>query len=157
MTEPRRFRLVDAILLIVVIVGAGACRAGYLNQYADNARNAGPFRVQDDRSGDLTALEKNLKAGNGFYFQPPLATKEEPTAFVAPAYPMMLSLLDRFVDDWNAKARWLQAGLGTLAAGLYFLIGRRVFRNLFVGAWQGLSVPSILSGLSTRRRSTTEC
>ena len=80
MIEPRRFGLADVILLIVVIASAGACRAGYLYKYADNAKAAGPLRVKDNTSSDMDALVANLKAG-----------KEEPTAHVAPAYPLLLS------------------------------------------------------------------
>src|SRR5262245_38306552 len=48
--ETRRFGLADVILFITILLGAGAARAWYVYDQADNAQGDGPVSVQDVNS-----------------------------------------------------------------------------------------------------------
>ena len=151
MSEPRQFGLMDLLFLLLVLAAAAVCRFGYLYKYADNGATFGPMHVQDDyeydKTQDIKTLVTNLSTEKKFRLKEPLAAEERETAFVAPGYPFVLSLIDRFTasgegdERWSQvgkKVRWLQAVLGTLAAGLYFLFARRAFRSLFVATLAGI-------------------
>src|SRR5208282_6807821 len=133
MIEPRRFGPGELVLLLAVLAAAGGARAYYLRQAAGNGTSAGPVIVQGE-AGNLDTLVDNLKAGRGFVERPPLAGAEEASAFAAPGYPWLLSLVARFDIDLKKTVRWAQAGLGALTAGLYFLFARRAFRSTLVAA-----------------------
>jgi hypothetical protein len=94
----------------------------------------------------------------GFRAKPPLATQEEATAHCAPLYPFFRSLIDYDLADmlaakgdtaakteenrlsWaNMLHRYINLGMGSLTAALYFLIARRVFRSTLVGFLAGLA------------------
>jgi 4-amino-4-deoxy-L-arabinose transferase-like glycosyltransferase len=138
MTEIPRFRALDLILLLLVLAVAGGVRAGYLKACADNGYNAGPFRVQDDRSGDIQPLVDNLIEFQWFGGFAPFAKVEEQTAHTSPGYPWLLALLARLPSYLPPTVRWIQCGLGALTAALYFLFARRAFRSRFVGLLAGL-------------------
>ena len=140
MTEVRRFGLVDVLLLLLVLASAAGTRASYLVVCAENGTNAGPWRVQDDPPQELLSLALNLKERNWFGSEAPLAAahQQELTAHTAPAYPWLLSLVARLPVVFDPAVRWLQVGLGTLTAGLYFLFARRAFRSRFVALLAGL-------------------
>jgi hypothetical protein len=156
MSDVRRFALVDVILLALVLVVAGAARCWYLAACADGGQRSGPIAVQDqppklaatstDMRGqrnpnELDALVHNLNQHNRFACLAPLAEQEEPTAHVAPGYPWLVAMAEKLTGDPPAAdrwIRWLQAGLGTLTAGLYFLFARRAFRSQEVGVLAGL-------------------
>jgi 4-amino-4-deoxy-L-arabinose transferase-like glycosyltransferase len=157
MTEMRRFGLKDSLLLLLVVAAAAGARVGYLLKYADGASATGPYLVEapsprlhglpagavlrgQERPTELDALLHNLDKDQWFGSLAPFAPAEEQTAHVSPGYPWLLSLLGRAVgaDHLDALVRWLQAALGTLTAGLYFLFGRRAFRSLAVGTVAGL-------------------
>ena len=70
----------------------------------------------------------------------PLADHEELTAHVSPGYPLLLGLLASVLDAPTLEpvVRWVQAALGALTAGLYFLFARRAFHSLYVATLAGL-------------------
>ena len=148
MTELRRFQAADALLLLFILAAAFAVRATYLLTCTVPQRPDGWLRVQDPpppvpgRTGEteLGELYHNVKEGRGFSCHAPFADRDEPTAHVAPGYPLLLGLLARVLDDekLGTAVRWGQAFLGALTAGLYFLFARRAFRSLFVGTLAGL-------------------
>jgi 4-amino-4-deoxy-L-arabinose transferase-like glycosyltransferase len=143
MSALRRLDLANLLVFVVIVAAAAGARVWYLNVGADNATTEGPIRVQDKspRAAELEVLVKNLKEKNSFESKPPFADKEEPTAHVAPGYPYFLSVLQH-VQDEPAKAeqlaRWIQAGLGALAAGFYYMIAVMAFRSRLVGILAGV-------------------
>jgi hypothetical protein len=140
MTDMRRFGLADALLLLAILAGAAGARVAYLSLYCQNGAGDGPYQVQDDWSEERVALVANLRQGHVFQSRAPLAARDETTAHVAIGYPWLLSLLDggwlNLPDD--QLVRWLQCGLGTLTAGLYFLFARRAFQSLLIATLAGL-------------------
>jgi 4-amino-4-deoxy-L-arabinose transferase-like glycosyltransferase len=157
MTELRRFGLADLLFLLLVLGVAAAARAGYLVASAESGRTAGPLLVQDrpprlrNQPADTTllgrsapneqdALVHNLKERSWFGCPAPLASGEEATAHIAPGYPGLVAVLARVSGEasLDRSVRWLQVGLGTLTAGLYFLFARRAFRSLAVATLAGL-------------------
>jgi 4-amino-4-deoxy-L-arabinose transferase-like glycosyltransferase len=151
MVEKHRFRLVDFLLLVVVLAVAGGLRADYLLTCADAGRNAGPLVVAapapmapdsspDEPVTELDRLIRNLRERQWFACRAPLAAADEPTAHVAPGYPSLLALLASFVDAsvLDSTIRWIQCGLGTLTAGLYYLFARRLFGLRSVATLAGL-------------------
>src|SRR5262249_9499493 len=100
--------------------------------------------VQDRPPAEQDALIHNLEERSWFGCRAPLAAKEEETAHTAPGYPWLVASLVRVVElaTRDRTVRWLQCGLGTGTAGLYFLFARRAFRSRAVGTLAGL-----LSGL----------
>jgi 4-amino-4-deoxy-L-arabinose transferase-like glycosyltransferase len=139
MAEMRRFTLTDGLLLAAIVALAAGTRAGYLVSCADNARNPGPLLVQTTPA-ELETLVANLKDNQRFASRAPFAAKEEETAHVAPGYPWLVSALGRMVDAAAREStmRWLQCGLGTLTAALYFLFARRAFQSRTVAVLSGL-------------------
>jgi hypothetical protein len=141
MTDLRRFGGLDLVLLLVVLVAAAVLRVGYLKGGGLSGAGDAPYRMQDDEKAEREALVAALRQGRGFVAaNAPLAAGEEPTAHVAVGYPWLISLLD---GSWvkletDDLVRWIQCALGTLTAGLYFLIGRRAFHDRWVGALAGL-------------------
>lgn len=141
MIVPRRFGLVDALLLLAVLAAAAGTRAGYLYVACGQGTNDGPFQVQSDWHAERDALVEQFKATRLFIAKAPLAEGPEPTAHRAVGYPALLGLLESQWPDRGAAwqlVRWVQAGLGVLSAGLYFLIARRAFHSLAVGTLTGL-------------------
>lgn len=157
MTEVRRFRLLDAALLLVVLLAAAATRLAYLSTVAEGGTAAGPLRLQDPspvppypegvelhgrkNPTERDALLHHFKATTVFRSIAPLAAKEEATAHVAPGFPLLLSALEMLPLEWGPverTLRWLHLGLGTLTAGCYFLFARRAFRNRIVATLAGL-------------------
>lgn len=154
---PRRFGLVDGLLLLLVLGVAAGARVWYLSACADNGNSSGPLQVQDhsprppyaagtvlrgrEQPTELDALVHHLKAENSFTSLAPLAGKEERTAHVAPGYPLLLTLLENSpvdLDSVDRTVRWLQCGLGALTAACYFLFARRAFWSLGVATLAGL-------------------
>jgi hypothetical protein len=132
-----RFRLADTLLLLLTIALAGGARAAYLLQYADTA---GPLVVQTapPEQEELTA---GVRDHGLLLCRAPLAATEEATAYVAPGYPWLLGSLGRLPIDASAQpslVHWLQCGLGTLTAALYFLFARRAFQSLLVAGMTGV-------------------
>jgi hypothetical protein len=156
MSDVRRFSVVDLVLLLVVLLGAAAVRCGYLWSYADQAATAGPLQVQGPGPvltelpastalrgrappTEFDALVHNLKEYRWFGSLAPFAAAEEKTAHVAPGYPWLLSVLALSqAEAIDRTVRWLQAGLGSATAALYFLFARRAFQSRVVGALAGL-------------------
>jgi 4-amino-4-deoxy-L-arabinose transferase-like glycosyltransferase len=148
MSENPPFRLIDLALLLLVLAVAAGARGWYLMECADSGRNSGPLRVQDATpAAERDALVRNLKDGGSFSGLAPLAAKEdkeEPTAHVAPGYPWLLAVahygpvLSGYAPEPDRAVRWAQAGLGALAAGLYFLFARRAFGSRLVALLAGL-------------------
>jgi 4-amino-4-deoxy-L-arabinose transferase-like glycosyltransferase len=137
MTELRRFTLTDALVLLAILVLAGGLRAGYLISCADSARNDGPLRVETplpQREHLLANLKHQRLA------LPSTDGEDEDTAAVSPGYPVLMAAVNRLVEDaaLPSAMRWLQCGLGTLTAGLYFLFARRAFRSLLVAGLAGV-------------------
>ena len=86
------------------------------------------------------ALIHNLKEHQWFGSLAPLTNSEERTAHTAPGYPWLLALLERSPVDLgqiDQVVRWLQAALGALTAGFYFLFARRAFGNRLVSTLAG--------------------
>jgi Dolichyl-phosphate-mannose-protein mannosyltransferase len=157
MANTRPFRFIDLIYLLLVLLIAGAARAGYLFVYADKARTVGPLLVQDPPSllrdlppaavpagekppNELEALAHNIKENNWFGTLAPFAKEEERTAHYSPGYPWLLGLLAKMIDaaSLDSTVRWIQCGLGVLTAGLYFLFARRAFYSRTVALLTGL-------------------
>jgi hypothetical protein len=157
MSETRRFGLAELLLLLIVLAVAAGARACYLCACADNANSDGPLQVQDARPPlalppqtelrgrpsptELDALVHNLKEYNWFGSLAPFAAVEERTAHTSPGYPWLLALLARAPLDLgptDRTARWIQCGLGSLTAGLYFLFALAAFRSRLVALLAGL-------------------
>jgi len=155
MAAIRRMDFVDVIAFVVVVAAAAGARIWYLNVAADNGTTSGPLRVQDAQppatSGteargraapnELDVLVANLTKDNRFAARPPFAQREEETAHVAPGYPYSLSMLERLTGDAERTdlfARWIQAGLGALTAGLYYVTALIAFRSRTVAVLAGL-------------------
>lgn len=141
MTELRRFGLLDALLFLAVVLGAGGTRAWYVAVCADNARSSGPLHVQDELPPEQWQLIRNLQENGSFVCRAPLADDEEVTAHTSPGYPWLFAQLSRaFQDTLTAQhlMRWVQCGLGALTAGLYFLFARRAFRSLAAATLAGI-------------------
>jgi hypothetical protein len=138
MTTVRPFGLGDAVLFLLVLAAAAGVRAGYLAFGCDSARQGGPILVQGE-APELRALVTSVKERGLFASQAPFAATEEPTAHTAPGYPWLVGLLARLPVDLDPTVRWIQSGLGSLTAGLYFLFARRAFRSLLVGFLAGLA------------------
>src|SRR5258708_5142323 len=139
MAAIRRMNLADVLAFVLIVAAAAGVRVWDLNTAADNATTNGPLRVQDAgpsapsdanprgrASGtELDVLVENLKEHNKFAARPPFAKAEEETAHISPGYPYFLSLIERLTGDADKTdqlARWIQAGLGALTAGLYYVI-----------------------------------
>lgn len=157
MTPVRPFGGADFLMLLVVIGAAAGARAGYMMNCADNGNSPGPLVVQDAQPPlaglpadtelrgqkdptELQALANNLKEHHWFGSLAPFAPAEEQTAHVAPGYPWLLSLADRYAEPVVAdrRVRWVQVGLGALTAGLYFLFARRAFNSRMAATLAGL-------------------
>jgi hypothetical protein len=141
------------MLLLVVLTAAAASRVWYLSVCADYAQKDGVLQVQDaalptvppagaePRSKELAALVQNFKDQRDFVGRAPLSRGEEPTAHTAPGYTLFLAGLELAPVDLspvNRTVRWIQCGLGTLTAVLYFLFALRAFGNLWVATLTGL-------------------
>jgi len=154
MPDSRRLRILDLVLFLVVLATAAGARVGYLISYADNATSEGPLLVQDPspeldlpsgssmrgqaRITERDALAHNLKQDSWFGSLAPFAAQEEQTAHVAPGYFWLLAEFDKWLPDGDFYLRWFQCFLGTLTAGLYYLIARRAFPSLLVAVLAGL-------------------
>ncbi|HMF14896.1 MAG TPA: hypothetical protein VKE94_21420 [Gemmataceae bacterium] len=155
MATIQRLGLTDVIVFGMLLAVAAGVRVWFLSIAADNGTTIGPLRVQDARppapadtnprgrstGTELDVLAGNLKDKNQFACRPPFAQQVEETAHVSPGYPYFLSLLDRVSDGPDKAdqvARWLQAGLGALTAGLYFVIALVAFRSRVVAILAGL-------------------
>ena len=147
MAQKVRLGLVDLVLFLLVVAVAAGARAGYLLALAGGARSDGPLLVQAPSprltglppgtvlNGSSTpteqdALVSNLREHRWFGSLAPFSSREERTAHTSPGYPWLLGLLGRVVAAPNdaVVVRWVQCGLGALAAGLYFLFARLAFR-----------------------------
>jgi hypothetical protein len=125
MADTRPFGWADVLWLLLVLSVAGGLRGGYLWRYADMGRQIGPYRVQevpDAREG-----------------------VDKVTTHISPGLPTLLEWLARAVgrDDkvlLRSWVLWLQCGLGTATAGLYFLFARRAFASRIVAVLAGLAV-----------------
>jgi 4-amino-4-deoxy-L-arabinose transferase-like glycosyltransferase len=138
MTVPRPFRLIDAMILLLIVALAGGARGWYLSECAMGGSNSGPVRVQDASPLDQReTLVRNLKEQGFFSGLAPLSDEQEPTAHVAPGYPWLLAQATRFSDP-DVLVRWVQVALGALTAGLYFLFARRGFGSTLVATLAGL-------------------
>ncbi len=139
MAQTRRFTWMDGLLLLAILLVAAGTRAGYLIACADSARNDGPLRVET-APPELGTLVGNLKNQYRFALPSPSSEDLQDTAAFSPGYPILMAGVNRLVDDpaLPSTMRWIQCGLGTLTAGLYFLFARRVFRSSLVAVLAGL-------------------
>jgi hypothetical protein len=156
MTEARRFGFVDMILFVLVLTGSLGARVWYLSVSAENAATEGPLQVQDalprldlpfgnsmnaqPQPNEMDALIHNLKTERWYGTLAPFASAEEPTAHVSPGYPWFrywLEAIPGLPAPIDASIRWLQAGLGAITAGFYFLFARRAFQNRMVALLSG--------------------
>lgn len=160
MSNLRRFGSSELMLLLLVVIAAAASRVWYLTVCADNAQSEAVLQVQDPSSGppaegvaagaeprdpartsELDALVRNLKEERRFAGPAPLSRGEETTAHTAPGYAFCVAGLELPLGDASSVdrlVRWIQCGLGTLTAALYFLFALRAFGNLWVAALTGL-------------------
>jgi 4-amino-4-deoxy-L-arabinose transferase-like glycosyltransferase len=134
----RRFTWMDGLLLSVVVAAAAGLRAGYLITCADYAHTDGPLRVQTPLP-ELESLVRNLKTQQRFALTSPSTGEEIDSAAVSPGYPILMAVVNRLVEDaaLPSTMRWIQCGLGTLTAGLYFLFARRAFLSSLVAVLAG--------------------
>ena len=129
MANTRPLGLVGALLLLLVLLLAGAARAGYLAYYANNAHSPGPLLVQDAPAplrdippeagggkapNELQSLVQNLKDKTWYGTLAPFAKEEEQTAHYSPGYPWLVGLLAKQVpaEKLDSTVRWIQCGLG---------------------------------------------
>src|SRR5262249_2651691 len=155
MNDLRRFRLVDLVLFLAVLLTAGGVRVWYLSSLAGGGTTDGPLHVQDARPAlplppdsplhgrsdptELDALVHNLTEHRWYGSAAPFAHAEEKTAHAAPGYPWLLSWLEQArMQPVDRTVRWLQAVLGALTAGFYFLFARQAFQSRLVAALAGL-------------------
>jgi hypothetical protein len=167
MAEMRRFALVDFLMLLLVLVVAGGTRAAYLITCAEGGNSVGPLIVQGpplrpgdtpDRTTNNETMDLAASLQEGWFASKAPFSKDgevEGTAHLAPGYPYLLGLLNiglkkvkppegeekgwpKFHEKLESAARWIQMGLGTLAAIFYFLFARRAFRSLAAGTLAGL-------------------
>jgi 4-amino-4-deoxy-L-arabinose transferase-like glycosyltransferase len=162
MTEMLRLKPIDLLLALVVLLTAAGIRVSYVWFLAERGHDSGPFQVQDPRPtlkglpeggvtltgtqpNELDALAYQLKEKQRFSAQAPFASEVEPTAHTTPGYPSLLCLVEMLGEKANldrdamaASVRWLQCGLGSLTALLYFFFARRAFRSLLVGFVAGM-------------------
>jgi 4-amino-4-deoxy-L-arabinose transferase-like glycosyltransferase len=160
MYQPRPFRLFDLLLFLVVLAAAGGARAWYLCEFAQcgEADASAIWRVQQPTSplqvvgamplASSELLVENIKQQGvlqGFRTVAPLKSEPEVTAHASPGYPVLRAYGERAAADFAgdrltpvAAMRWLQALLGTLTAGFYFLLARRAFDSAFVGFLTGI-------------------
>jgi 4-amino-4-deoxy-L-arabinose transferase-like glycosyltransferase len=157
MSDLRRLSVVDFALALAILVAAGGVRAWYLVAHVQGGTGDGPLvLVQDpsptladlppgttlrgrERPTELDALVHNLKEHRWFGSLAPLAETEEQTAHVAPGYPWLLALAERWLGDQTDRAvRWAQAVLGALTALFYFLFARRAFSSRIVAGLAGM-------------------
>jgi 4-amino-4-deoxy-L-arabinose transferase-like glycosyltransferase len=139
MVEMRHFTWTEGLLLVVILLLAAGFRAGYLIACADSGRNAGPLLVETSPP-DLDPVVGNLKSKYRFAVPSSLDGQDKDIATVSPGYPVLTAAVGTLVDDATRPSamRWLQCGLGTLTAGLYFLFARRAFRSLLAAIFAGL-------------------
>jgi 4-amino-4-deoxy-L-arabinose transferase-like glycosyltransferase len=155
MSTIRRMELADLVAFALIVAAAAGVRVWYLSVAADNAATSGPLRVQDPRQAappdiqprgraagnELDELVANLTKDNRFAARTPFALEEEETAHVAPGYPYCLSVLERLTgnaDKTDRLVRWIQAGLGAVTAGLYYVVALVGFRSRIVAVLAGL-------------------
>lgn len=134
----RRFTWTDGLLLLAILAAAGGARAGYLLTCADSGRSEGPLRVETPLP-QRDYLVAHLKQQR-FVLPSPVDGTEEDTAAVSPGYPVLMAGINRLVEDaaLPSTIRWVQCGLGTLTAGLYFLFARRAFHSSVVAVLAGV-------------------
>ncbi len=146
-----RLNFTDYVCLLVIFVLALGARAGYLHWAVDDGGGKPAWRVQgdatvfkgkmpreDDRSIELKTLVENWREHAEFKCRAPLSKDEELTAHIAPGYSWIFSQASQLTMDEDRIMRWVQAGLGTLTALLYFLFARRAFGSRRVAVLAGL-------------------
>lgn len=157
MTELRSFKLIDWILWLLVLAAAAGARSWYVTELLgkDPAAPDAAWHVQEPPQPSGTLTDRLVAKMNdsgvlpGFAGTPPFAAKESATAFWSPGYPVLRSLLEKNLQSYVADkpnpqaaahglVRWVQVGLGSLAAALYFAVGRRAFHSRLVGLLAGL-------------------
>ncbi len=154
MSRTHPFRLLDAILALVVVGLAVSTRFWYVSVCLDNGQETGPLQVQGaspplpwaeavkkrDRQSphELDTLVHNLNEEGYFGSLAPLAGKEEPTAHLAPGYPWFFALFCGWLDKPEQGMRFVQCLLGALTALAYFFFARRAFQSCLVAMLAGL-------------------
>ncbi len=155
MNEMPRFTASTLTLLLLVLAGAGGARGWYVSTCTDNGKREPALLVQGlpprvalpdgaacrGRAAptQLDNLAANFAEQQWFGGKAPLAEREERTAHVAPAYPMLLGALVWWSDESaDVNMRWLQCVLGSLTAGCYFLFARRAFHSTLIATLAGL-------------------
>jgi hypothetical protein len=139
MMQPGQFGKSDLILFLLILAAAAGVRVGYVTLMASGGPEYALPHVQDDDSGEILALVNRLKeAPSSFGGADPLRLGDEPNAHRAPGYPWLLALLARVLPHWERLVPWLQCGLGTLAAGFWFLFARRAFNSALAAFLAGL-------------------
>ncbi len=149
--EEQRSSWADLLWFVLIVGIAGGARFWYLQECMDQAKlKTPPYVAQDswrmvqtakgDQKTELDLLVMNIQEDRTFATIAPLSQEQEDTAHVAPGYPWMLALLYQVVneEDFIPFLRWIQAGLGALTAGFYFLFARWAFRNVLVAFLTGI-------------------
>lgn len=152
MTNRAPFRTLDFVCLLAIVALAAGTRLWFLHACADDARTLGPLQVQEANPVDLDRLVVALceERGYGITANGTL----QPTARPAPLYPWLLAQLLTTTDfqsslqtspderddlsDLHERVRWVQAGLGSLTAGLLFVFARSALGGRGVGILTGL-------------------
>jgi hypothetical protein len=156
MKEMPPFTAWTALSLLLVVGCAAGTRSWYLIACADNGQREPALLVQGLSRACLVAegnrirartppreldnLAANLKDLNDFRGMAPLSANEELTAHVAPGYPWLLGVIERWCEAPDAVMRWLQCALGALTAGCYFFFSRRAFRSTAIATLTGLLI-----------------
>ncbi|MGE3807977.1 MAG: phospholipid carrier-dependent glycosyltransferase, partial [Gemmataceae bacterium] len=120
MAESRRLDLMGLTLFLAVTAAAFLVRAWYVNT-CDAGNHSGPLMVQSP-DPHLEELVRHVHQGEGFVLADS-AGKLQPWAGSEPLYPYVVASVQAVDDaaDPYRQVRWLQAGLGALAAGLLSL------------------------------------
>ena len=86
MTDRRRFGARELVLFLLIVAGAAAMRIEYVQLCQTHDPSNCQYAVQEDWNAERESLVGNLRAGQGFVTQAPLAGAEEPTAHRAIGY-----------------------------------------------------------------------
>lgn len=120
---PFRFRLVDALLILAILAGAGGVRAWYLQNCANQGGDEGPIVVQAP-TPDLAADRAEPSSATG-----------------SPLYPWFAWVTRQAAADpaqGDRLVRWIQGGLGALTAGLLYLAAARAFGSRLAALLAGV-------------------
>jgi 4-amino-4-deoxy-L-arabinose transferase-like glycosyltransferase len=127
MNGTRPHGLVMISWMVIILAAAAGARVWYVGICADQGTHAGLLQVQGDRPEEVGTF--------------PVGEGEKLGFREARLYPWLLSLLRQTAGEAPPPpvlARWIQCGLGSLTALLYYLFACRAFRSQLTGLLAGV-------------------